>query len=159
MPSTNNHSSGTPTFSSAGYPDLRNAGETDPLAALNADWQAATDRFVASIDKDAHAAAAAADYDEWIVREQKSIDLHFLSRIDQCLHRQRLLAALKVESEAAADRLVASIDWDAHDAAMDELAAQNDAALHHLALLEQQEAEQSAGVVPAVHDGTGDTTT
>jgi hypothetical protein len=54
---------------------------------------------------------------------------------------------------------VASIDWDAHDAAVAELAAQSDAALHHLALLEQQEAEHAAGTVPAVHDGTGDSTT
>jgi 50S ribosomal subunit-associated GTPase HflX len=98
MPSTHNHSSGTPTVSSAGYPDLRNAGKTD------------------------------------------------------------LLAALAAESEAAVDRLVASIDWDAHDAAVAELAAQSDAALHHLALLEQ-EAEHAAGVVSAVHDGTGDITT
>ena len=99
MPSTHNHSSGTPTFSSAGYPDLRNAGKTD------------------------------------------------------------LLAALAAESEAAVDRLVASIDWDAHDAAVAELAAQSDAALHHLALLEQQEAEHAVGVGSAVHDGTGDITT
>jgi hypothetical protein len=99
LPSTHNHSSGTPTVSSAGYPDLRNAGKTD------------------------------------------------------------LLAALAAESEAAVDRLVASIDWDAHDAAVAELAAQSDAALHHLALLEQQEAEHAAGTVPAVHDGTGDSTT
>ena len=99
MPSTHNHSSGTPTFSSAGYPDLRNAGKTD------------------------------------------------------------LLAALAAESEAAVDRLVASIDWDDPDAAVAELAAQSDAALHHLALLEQQEAEHAAGVVSAVHDGTGDITT
>lgn len=98
MPSTHNHSSGTPAVSSAGYPALRNAGETDPLTALAA------------------------------------------------------------ESEAAVDRLVASIDWDAHDAAVAELAAQSDAALHHLALLEQ-EAEHAAGVVSAVHDGTGDITT
>lgn len=99
MPSTNNHSSGTPAVSSAGCLTLQNAGETDPLAVLAA------------------------------------------------------------ESEAAVDRLVASIDWDAHDAAVAELAAQSDAALHHLALLEQQEAEQAAGAVLAVHDGTGDTTT
>jgi hypothetical protein len=42
---------------------------------------------------------------------------------------------------------------------MAELAAQSDAALHHLALLEQQEAEQAVGIVPAVLDGTGDSTT
>jgi hypothetical protein len=99
MPSINNHSSGTPTFSSAGYSDLQNAGGN------------------------------------------------------------ALLAALAAESEAAVDRLVASIDWDAHDASMAELAAQSDAALHHLALLEQQVDAQTAGSVPAVHDGTGNTTT
>ena len=45
------------------------------------------------------------------------------------------LTALAAESEAAVDRLVASIDWVAHDAAVAALAAQSDAALHHLALL------------------------
>jgi len=138
---------------------LQNAEKNDVLAALNADWQAATDRFVASIDKDAHAAAAAADYDEWIRREQKSLDLHYLSLIDQCLHKQRRLAALKVESEEATDRLLASIDWRAHDEAMAALAAQSDADLHHLALLERELDEQTDGGVPADHDGTGDATT
>jgi hypothetical protein len=99
MPSTHNHSSGMPAVSSAGCATLPNAGETDPLAVLAA------------------------------------------------------------ESEAAVARLLASIDWAAHDAAMAEMAAQSDAALHHLALLEQQEAEHAAGVGPAVHDGTGDSTT
>jgi hypothetical protein len=69
------------------------------------------------------------------------------------------LSALIAESDAAVDRLVASIDWDAHDAAMAELAAQSDAAAHHYALLMQQEAEHAAGIVPAATGGPGDRTT
>ncbi len=66
------------------------------------------------------------------------------------------LAALRAESEAAVDRLLASIDWDAHDAALAELAADHFAAMHHLALLEQQEAEHTAGSGPADAEGSGD---
>jgi hypothetical protein len=69
------------------------------------------------------------------------------------------LAALRAESEAAADRLVASIDWDAHDAALAELAADHLAAMHFLALHEKQEAEHTAGTGPVVEGGSGDITT
>ena len=73
--------------------------------------------------------------------------------------RNAYLPALVAESEAAVDRLLANTDWAAHDAALSELAAQSDAAMHHYALLHQQEAEHAAGVVPAVHQGSGGTTT
>lgn len=63
------------------------------------------------------------------------------------------LSALIAESESAVDRLLASIDWDAHDAAMADLAAQSDAALHHYALLMQQDAEHPAGTMPAGDPG------
>jgi hypothetical protein len=69
------------------------------------------------------------------------------------------LTALAVESERAAARLVASVDWDAHDAAMAELAAASDAAMHHLMLLHQQDDAHTASSGPAVTHGTGDTTT
>ena len=53
------------------------------------------------------------------------------------------LATLAAASQQAADRLVASIDWDAHDAAMSSLAAEH-AALHHLYLLHQQDDDGGA---------------
>lgn len=69
------------------------------------------------------------------------------------------LSALIAESDAAVDRWLASMDWDAHDATLADLAAQADAAAHHYALLMQQEAEHAAGTVPAATEGPGDSTT
>ena len=68
------------------------------------------------------------------------------------------ISALIAESESAVDRLLASIDWDAHDAAMADLAAQSDAAAHHYALLVQQDVEHAAGTVPAATGEPGDRT-
>jgi hypothetical protein len=54
---------------------------------------------------------------------------------------------LIAQSQRAADLLAATVDRDAHDAAMAALMAESDAAAHHLALLMD---EQQAGSTPSV---------
>lgn len=63
------------------------------------------------------------------------------------------LEALIAASDAAIDRLLASIDWDAHDAALAELAAQADRAAQ---LLAESQNDHALGTVPAASPWNGE---
>jgi len=77
LPSTHNHSSGTPAVSSAGCLTLPNAEKNDPLAALAAESEAAVTRLAASIDWAAHDAAMAE------LAAQSDAALHHLALLEQ----------------------------------------------------------------------------
>ena len=66
------------------------------------------------------------------------------------------LAALIAQSEAAADALLAGMDWEAHDAGLLKLAAQSDRAAQQLLA---QDNAFTPGTGSGVHSGTGDRTT